>query len=157
MGKVKKSSRQTIAKNVENGPQATTGFATLAFANGPVSAGDTPPAPNSPGDTYLLALLATQKALKAALDALSARASVADAEETDFIDIQKGLIKADYLKIDSQIGAYLSNQTIFKAITEQELKLIREILNRIQSFTAKVNKASAIVDAVTELLNKWNA
>ena len=141
-------------KDTGNGRSANTGFATPAFADDAASK-DGPPAPSSPGETYLLALLATQSALNAALNALTARAGEADAEETAYITIQRGLIQADYLKVDSQIGVYLSNQTIFKLMSQKELDAIREILNRIQSFTAKRDKASAIVDAVTELLNKW--
>lgn len=130
-------------------------FAVLAqpLAN-PAAAGGRPQ-PGTPGVTYLLALLDSQEALNVALDALVARAAVADAEETAYIQIQKGNIQADYLKLDAMVNAYLARQAIFTQISEQDLTAIRALLDRMQGFTATRDKASKIMAAVTELLNKW--
>ncbi|ACY33174.1 hypothetical protein [Comamonas thiooxydans] len=135
-------------------PKTQIQFATLAF---PVKmAAAAAPQPTSSGERYLLALLDSQRALDVALDALIARAAIADQEESAYIEIQKGNIKADYLKLDAMLNAYLSSQAIFKPISEQELTNIREILDRMQALTAQKDKASAIMQAVTDLLNQWS-
>ncbi len=135
-------------------PKKNIQFATLAF---PVEmAAPAAPQPTSGGERYLLALLDSQRALDIALDALIARAAVASQEESSYIEVQKGNIKADYLKLDAMLNAYLSSQTVFKPISEQELANIRAILDRMQAFTAQKDKASAIMQAVTDLLNEWS-
>lgn len=114
------------------------------------------PVPMSPGETYLLGLLDSKRALQGALNALIARASVADSSETEYIEIQKGNIKADYLKLNSMVTAYLTANTIFKPIDDTDLKAIRAIIDRLQGFTAKKEKATEIMKAVTELLTQWS-
>ncbi len=129
-------------------------FATLAFPAKQAPA--VAPQASTAGERYLLALLDSQRALDVALNALIARAAEADQEESAYIEVQKGNIKADYLKLDAMLNAYLSSQAIFKPIGDQELAKIRSILNDMQKFTAKKEKASAIMQAVTKLLNEWS-
>jgi hypothetical protein len=135
-------------------PKKKIQFATLAFPVEMVAAAA--PQPTSDGERYLLALLDSQRALDVALDALIARAAVASQEESAYIEVQKGNIKADYLKLDAMLNAYLSSKAIFKPISDQELANIRAILDRMQAFTAKKDKASAVMQAVTDLLNEWS-
>lgn len=129
-------------------------FATLAFPAKEVLG--VAPKASTAGERYLLALLDSQRALDVALSALIARAAEADQEESAYIEVQKGNIKADYLKLDAMLNAYLSSQAIFKSISDQELANIRSILEDMQKFTAKKEKATAIMQAVTKLLNEWS-
>ncbi|WP_343629984.1 hypothetical protein [Roseateles sp.] len=129
-------------------------FATLAFPA--KEAPGVAPRASTAGERYLLALLDSQRALDIALSALIARAAEADQEESAYIEVQKGNVKADYLKLDAMLNAYLSSQAIFKPISDQELTNIRSILDKMQKFTAKREKAAAIMQAVTDLLNEWS-
>lgn len=134
-------------------------FTTLALqanvpAGNPVAVAA--PQPTSEGERYLLALLESKRALNVALDALIARAAVASGEESAYIEIQKGNIKADYLKLDAMLKAYLSSRVVFKAFSDEDVVKIRGILDRIQAFRAQKEKASEILAAVTELLNEWS-
>lgn len=135
-------------------------FTTLAFQAKVPAAGDpvavAAPQPTSEGERYLLALLESKRALNVALDALIARAAIASGEESVYIEIQKGNIKADYLKLDAVLKAYLSSRTVFKPFSDEDVVKIRGILDRIQAFRAEKEKASEILAAVTELLNEWS-
>lgn len=135
-------------------------FTTLTFqAN--IPAADDPgafvdPQPTSEGERYLLALLESKRALNVALDALIARAAVSSGEESAYIEIQKGNIRADYLKLDAMLKAYLSSRAVFRTFSDEEVVRIRAILDRMQAFRAQMENASEILAAVTELLNEWS-
>lgn len=114
-----------------------------------------PPIPKTEAERYLYALLETQDGLNTALDALAARMAYATARETDDIRLSMAEIRADYLKFAAMKTAYLSKGAMYKAIGSAQVMAIREIINRMQGFTADKDKASAIVDSVTALLANW--
>ncbi|WP_374586489.1 hypothetical protein [Pseudoduganella sp.] len=116
----------------------------------------TPPMPTSPGSLYLIGLLAKQDGLKVAKNALVARTAYADKDETRFINVQLGNIQSDYAKIDAMITAYLSSSAIVQPISQQGLARIRAIVEQLQDLVAKRDRASNILQLVTQLLNEWD-
>lgn len=129
-------------------------FLTHAF-NDRAGQDDSPPLPTSSGELYLVALLETQSGLRAGSKALVARAAAAGADETRYIRIQEGLIDADYLRVAAMITAYLTREEIFKPISPAELAHIRQVVERLNGYTAGLNKAADIVRAVTDMLATW--
>lgn len=116
----------------------------------------TPPMPTSPGSLYLIGLLAKQDGLKVAKNALVARAAHADKDETRFINVQLGNIQSDYAKIEAMITAYLSSSAIVQPISQKGLAQIRAIVEQLQDLVAKRDRATNILQLVTQLLNEWD-
>jgi len=116
----------------------------------------TKPVPTDSGDLYLMGLLEKQRGLNVAKDALSLRVGMADADETRYIEIQLGLIDADFLHISAMITSYLESSTVFKAITTDGLAQIRKIVEQLQGVAAAREKAADIVQLVTRLLEEWD-
>lgn len=134
---------------------ATTFLTNAAAARAPQAAEK--PVGGSPGDRYLLALLEAQRGLRAATKALVARAANADGDETRYIAIQEGMIDADYLKLSAMVTAYLSNGTVMTPISQEELDMVRALLERISGYTATLIKASQIVGDVAAILATFSA
>lgn len=130
-------------------------FLTPAATNKGV-AGATPPMPTSPGSLYLIGLLAKQDGLRVAKNALVARAAYADKEETRFINVQLGNIQSDYARIAAMITAYLSSSAIVQPISQQGLARIRATVEQLQDLVAKRDRATNILQLVTQLLNEWD-
>lgn len=116
----------------------------------------TKPVPTDSGDLYLMGLLEKQRGLNVAKDALLQRAGMADADETRYIEIQLGLIDADFLQISALVTSYLESSTVFKTITTQGLAEIRKIVEQLQGVAAAREKAADIVQLVTRLLEEWD-
>jgi len=114
------------------------------------------PQPVSDAERYLFALLDSQTALTAALAALTARMAYADTYETEDIRISKEEINLEYAKLEARKIAYLSRGTTFKTFSDAEVQRIRVVLGELQGFTAKKERASAIVEAVSKLLATWD-
>jgi hypothetical protein len=129
----------------------TTDRAAAAGA-GAVSA---PPTPANDDDRYLVSLLESSKALQIALTALMARTAYADSSETQYIHVEQSMVNADQQKINAMVTAYLASQTVYKTISPADLAEIRAITDQLAGFSAQLDKASAIVNAVTNLLQKW--
>ncbi|XLZ71298.1 hypothetical protein ABT364_04850 [Massilia sp. SR12] len=125
-------------------------------ANSKGLAGATPPMPTSPGSLYLIGLLAKQDGLRVAKNALLARAAYADKDETRFINVQLGNIQSDYARIAAMITAYLSSSAIVQPISQQGLARIRATVEQMQDLVAKRDRATNILQLVTQLLNEWD-
>lgn len=104
---------------------------------------------------YLEGLLQTKRGLRSAGDALLARRNVADADETAYIDIELSKNMSEYLKIDAEEKAYLSQNVIFEPPTEGDIEQIKAIVKSVDAMTADNIRASDIVNATSALLNQW--
>lgn len=125
-------------------------------ANNKGLAAATPPMPTSPGSLYLIGLLAKQDGLRVAKNALVARAAYADKDETRFINIQLGNIQSDYARISAMVTAYLSSSAIAQPISQEGLARIRATVDQLQDLVAKRDRATNILQLVTQLLNEWD-
>jgi hypothetical protein len=136
-------------------PQFLTTRRAEAAAAAPADAAPTPPSPDNPNDRYLVSLLESKRALRIAMDTLTARTAYADSTETQYIHVEQGMIDADRLKLSSMVTAYLSEQAVYKPVSAEDLAGIRAIIDDLAGFSAMVTKAADIVAAVTRLLRKW--
>lgn len=130
-------------------------FLTTA-ANGKAQPTATPPMPTSPGSLYLIGLLAKQEGLRVAKNALLARSAYADKDETRFINVQLGNIQSDHARIAAMITAYLSSSAIVQPISQEGLARIRATVEQLQDLVAKRDRATNILQLVTQLLNEWD-
>lgn len=104
---------------------------------------------------YLEGLLQTKRGLRSAYRALLARRNFADADETAYIDIELSKNQSEYLKIDAEEMAYLSQNVTFEPPTKEDIERIMAILKRVDAMTANNIRASDIVNATSALLSEW--
>ena len=104
---------------------------------------------------YLEGLLQTKRGLRSAYRTLLARRDNADADETAYIDVELDKNQSEYLKVDAEEKAYLSQNVKFAPPSQQDVDQIKAIVRRIDGMTADNVQARDIVNATTALLNKW--
>lgn len=107
---------------------------------------------------YVEGALATKRALFAAIRLLQSRQAISiDPAENAQIGVAITSHKADILKVQSRLDAFLTEQSSIRPPSEQQLAAIKQMATDIDRMTANAVLANDIVKVTTALAKQWGS